>query len=291
MSDQTTHQEFDIPTEPALAELLPSELAADPSIKDIPNVATLAKNYLETKKFVGNSIRIPSSEASAEDKKSFLSKLSGIDDILIKPSTDDAEAMAAFNTKLGIPSSPEGYTYEFEEGTQLPVGTEFIEDFNKFAYEHRLTKSQADALLKTEIARMSENVKVREEAAKATTAKLQETWGQAYDDKMNLVNSVLDRLNKKMPEDVEALINSGALTNPTLLMLLADAGEQFAEKSAAGVKIKSSNKTPDEAGQEIKDIRTNLNHPFHIPSHPQHQAALDHMSKLYDAMYASKSGQ
>jgi len=45
------------------------ELRDDPSLKDINDVATLAKTYKDTKAFVGSSIRPPGPDASPEAKK------------------------------------------------------------------------------------------------------------------------------------------------------------------------------------------------------------------------------
>jgi hypothetical protein len=283
MSDEMNQvQESVVIPSTLLADLLPEDLRMDPSLQDIRDVEQLAKNYRETKKFVGNSVRIPTEEASAEDRKAFLNKLSGLSEVIIKPSSDDADGMKAFKAKLGIPDTEDGYSYSFDEGTDLVVDTDFIKSFNKFALENQLTKAQADKMLKTEIANAQEAKANMAKNATEYSAKLKEMWGQAYEDKVAKANTALTLMQAKMAPEIQALADAGVLNNPAVLMMLADIGALTSEKSAAGVSFKSTTNTPADAEALIADIRGNRNHPYHLQYHPDHERAVQYMSKLYD---------
>lgn len=281
---------IEIPT-PSLRDVLPLELANDPSLVDFKDFTSLAKSYLETKKYVGSSIRIPTSEASDEAKLDFFSKIGAIDNVIIKPKADDTEALKAYKTKIGIPTSEDGYTYTFEEGTKLPVDETFIKNFNKFALDHDLTKDQAEKMFKREIAQKSSDIEAKAKSEEASKDRLKVLWGDAYKDKLAQAESALGMLQAKMGDDIKNLKDSGALTNPALMIMLADIGVMSAEKTAQGISYKPMNKTPDDAQREIRDILSNPKHPYMDNYHRDHKRATEQVAKLYQMAYPDQANR
>ena len=56
-------------------ETLPEELRAEPALKDIPDVVTLAKAFRDTKAMVGSSVRLPAADADDAARAEFLEKI------------------------------------------------------------------------------------------------------------------------------------------------------------------------------------------------------------------------
>jgi hypothetical protein len=91
-------------------ESLPEDLRGEVALKDIPDVATLAKVFRDTKAFVGNSIRKPGANATPEEKAEFLSRVAEVMPEIAEmrkqveagqaERTRTAEALAAADTTL-----------------------------------------------------------------------------------------------------------------------------------------------------------------------------------------------
>src|SRR4030095_3808230 len=63
---------------------LPDEMKAEPSLGGFKDVGALAKAWVETKRLVGDAVKVPKPDASPEER-------------------------AAFHRKLGVPQSPDQY--------------------------------------------------------------------------------------------------------------------------------------------------------------------------------------
>ena len=97
------------------------ELKGNESLKSFENIDGLAKAFVETKAMVGNSIRIPSEEASDEDRAAFYNKLmERAPALMLRPDPDSSEQMNEFHRMMGVPEDETGYDYE---GTDLDVET------------------------------------------------------------------------------------------------------------------------------------------------------------------------
>ena len=86
---------------------LPDDLRNDPTLKDVPDVTTLAKRLIDTKSLVGKSIRPPGDGASAEAKKEFVDRLLQIEPALVYAPDGDKDALDRMWKKLGKPGKPE----------------------------------------------------------------------------------------------------------------------------------------------------------------------------------------
>ena len=75
---------------------LPDDMREAPSLKDVPDVATLAKRFLDTKSMVGNSLRMPTDDAGQEAIEAFNQKILSNPalGLMKKPDTENTEALA-----------------------------------------------------------------------------------------------------------------------------------------------------------------------------------------------------
>ncbi len=80
------------------------DLLDAPALADFKDINSLAKAFIDTKAMVGQSIRVPSKEAGADDLKSFHDSLiAQVPGLLFKPDMDDDAAMNALFKSIGLP--------------------------------------------------------------------------------------------------------------------------------------------------------------------------------------------
>jgi hypothetical protein len=181
---------------------LPEELKTAPALKDVQDVASLAKAFVETKAFVGSSIRPPGPDAPAQAKIDFIQKMQEkVPELLFMPDGDDDVAKLARETawtRLGRPKEAKDYALP----PDVAVPEEHLEALRKEALDEGLTKGQFQARAK----RVADAITAADNARKDSTAALKRELGQAFDERTAAAASVAARL-KMSPELVAALKN------------------------------------------------------------------------------------
>lgn len=197
---------------------LPEELRKEPSIATIKAenlneaFSTIAKNYVETKKFVGV-------------------------DKIAKPSDKWGEKeWGDFFGQIGRPESPDKYSNpELGEGVkldeaQLKIGKEL---FHKLG----LTDKQAKELIKFDAERLTGASKAMEEqkaaAMKAADESLHKEWGQKFDMNMELAKAAASKFGDESLQNF-LKANPQIDNNPDFMKFLAKIGEGMMEDSARG---------------------------------------------------------
>ena len=106
-------------------ESLPDEIKESGALKDIPDVNTLAKSYVDAQSFIGRSIRIPGEDAGEDVRADFKDRLSKVDGVGFIPTQESSkEEWDSFYGKLGRPDEVDGYNIHRPEN--LP-GDEQVE--------------------------------------------------------------------------------------------------------------------------------------------------------------------
>lgn len=147
---------------PDWRESLPGELRADKILADFKDVGALAKSYVETKRLVGDAVRLPKADAKPEE-------------------------ITAFHRKLGVPESPDKYDVKLPEMPKdFPAWNEqVVNDFKTGAHRQGFTPSQLQWALQYyaehQVKEHGENssaaaVKAKEAEA-ACIAELEKVWG------------------------------------------------------------------------------------------------------------------
>lgn len=181
---------------------LPEELKSAPALKDVGDVATLAKAFVETKAFVGSSIRPPGPDATPQAKTDFIQKLQEkVPELLFLPDGDDDVAKLARETawtKLGRPKEPKDYVLPAD----VQVPEEHLEALRKEALDEGLTKSQFQARAKRVADAITQAELGRQDSQKA----LKKELGAAFDERTAAAAAVAAKLGLS-PELVAALKN------------------------------------------------------------------------------------
>lgn len=231
---------------------LPAELKDDPSLKDFKDVASVARSLVETKKMVGDSIRIPRADAGADARKEFLGKLlEKVPEVVVLP--DDPAERAAVEgrvwEKLGRPSKPEEYLVD---PADLPAGVTLNEaQLREGAAKLGLTKAQFKAEVVEQVAAAS----ARAAAVKATHDALRGEFGAGYEEKLKGAAVVASAMG--FPPDMVDAIRSGSMPLAaakaflsTAAKVTTDPGQVSGQGHGGTPKV-----TPSEAARRLEVLR------------------------------------
>lgn len=161
-------------------EMLSPELRENATIKDTPDVNTLAQRVVDLKSQVGSSIRIPGPDADEEVWNEFNSKLQErVPGLMRTPDLDDPEQAEALYKQLGRPEDKDGY--------QLPEieGLEIMEDrvglLKDAAFEAGISNKQFEKVLNKVLQADAQQMGQAKEAQKAGMDALAKEWAGAFD--------------------------------------------------------------------------------------------------------------
>lgn len=183
--------------------MLPQEFQGSPTIKDVPDLATLVKNYEHTKAMVGNSVRLPTDEASAEDISAIQQKIleKAHLGLMKKPDLENPESVAEVYRALGRPEDVSGYTVPED------VNGELFGSMAETALELGLSNRQYEGLAKTLADQQMAEYKQHEEARTQQVGQLRGEWGPAFDQKIGRAVQVAESLNA--PESLVQALKDG----------------------------------------------------------------------------------
>lgn len=249
-------------------EQLPEDIRAEGSLKQIQDIPSLAKSYVHAQKMVGaNKAIVPDPKlATDQDWREFF-------------------------MKAGLPESPDQYTMELEKGKteNLPEG--FMDSYKKAAHELNILPHQAKAMFEWYQNFESDFLAQQDEASKLEQQQnldaYQKTVGAAYDKKLAFANKIVDEHGGE--ELSKVLVESGLNNHPQIIDLFSKLGEQlYQEDQVLGEGSKGRGGiTPDQATEKIAEIKGDKGHPYWNAQHPNHQRAIDEMTKLYEMKMGS----
>jgi len=228
---------------------LSEELKTAPALKDIKDVASLAKAFVDTKGLVGSSIRPPGPDATQEQRVDFINKLrEKVPELLFMPDGDDEAAKVARETawtKLGRPKEAKDYALPAD----VALAEQHLEALRKEAVEEGLTRGQFQARAK----KVSLALLEAEQAQKASLSALKKDLGQAFDERTASVAAVAAKLG--FSQELVAALKSGTVDPATFKAFSAIAkgfGEtrQIADQGPGG----GGRLTPTEALAQRAEI-------------------------------------
>ncbi|MBK9446189.1 MAG: hypothetical protein IPO00_08875 [Betaproteobacteria bacterium] len=201
---------------------LPEELRTAPALRDVQDVASLAKSFVETKAFVGSSLRPPGPDATPEARTDFIHKLrEKVPELLFMPDGDDEPAKVARETawaKLGRPKEAKEYTLPPE----IAVSEEHLEALRKEAMDEGLTKGQFQARAK----RVADAIAATEGARKDAAQALRKELGAAFDERTAAAAAFAAK--RGMSPELVGALKSGTIDTPTFKMF-SDLAKAFGE--------------------------------------------------------------
>jgi hypothetical protein len=247
--------------------------------KGFKDIDDIAKSYQNLEKMVGNSVRIPSDDASDEAKQEFYDKIKDIDGILVKGSEN-------FYDKLGRPEDKDGYALQeiaSEEVLNAPGVQSEIEAFKDIAHEIGLTQEQAEKLVASKLTTVKESLDLQVISRKESESKLHEIWGRDFENRMNSAKIVAKTYAEKYPDAMNDLVNGPAGNNVAFLQMMSELGKSFKEQGHEGMQTAQFGMTPADAIRKISEKRSDKGFmkAYQDSMHPGHKKAVEDLSKLY----------
>lgn len=244
-------------------------LRSSPALADVTSMESLAKQFVDQQKFIGNSIRVPSDEAGDGDRQAFTDKLlKHAPNLMHRPNFDDPEQSKEFYRAIGLPEDHSGYAAPEIEGLQLPE--ERVNFLRETAYKHNLPAKQFEGMMTDILTADAVHAAQQKETLTASQTALGQEWGMAHEGRVNAVHNMLRQM--EAPEALQKAFTDGNVDGPTIKWLhtvakqLGGSGHELTKQQGS-----QENMTPDEAKSRIGEIYANPKHPFMDRGHPAHQ--------------------
>ncbi len=253
-------------------EMIPAELAQDPSIANIKDLPSLVKSYISAQSMVGaEKIALPSGK------------------------NDTPEYWNQIYDKLGRPKDPEGYQFDkppLPDGLAYNDGLE--KSFKKACHELGILPKQAQGLFKFYNDFVLESYKAASEASERAyeegEKKVREIFGSKADEAILGANRVLKTFGGS-PEEVAAVAERYG-NDPLIVAMLARIERGLREDALVRGEKPDTELTGRDAEAKKKDILYNKNNPLHEAyvdkKHPRHQEALDTVMRLNDIILGAR---
>lgn len=251
---------------------IPEEMRSSPTLKDVKDVGSLAKQFIDAQSYMGRSIRIPGEDAGDDQWSEFNDKLiAKVPGLIQKPNYGDEATLESTLRAMGKPEKSDEYSSpDFD--TDMPGVNERLEGFKEVAYKHGLTKKQFKGIIGDVVGQDIQSYSESVNKSIQDQESLKREWGEAYNSRLDSVANTAR--NTGAPDSLVKLLSSGKADSATVkwlhrMMSKGVESSQFESQSAGGAM------TPAEADDAISDIMNNSKHPYWDSDHPDHQKAVD----------------
>lgn len=197
-------------------DTLPDEIKDDPSLKDFKDVNGVAKSYLEARKLLGNSIRIPNESSSREDREKFYEQLLN-EGMMPTPSGEDDSQMENLHKIMGCPEKFDDYEFSPKVMDVMKSDLDSFSQIKEFFHGIKLTKSQASMLLDRYV---GERSAVEMEAG--LYEKLKSTYGTSAVPMLDRAKQNIEKIAVKYPEIKHLTEDCRFMYNPAIVNIFAE---------------------------------------------------------------------
>jgi hypothetical protein len=248
--------------------LLSPEIKDHPSMADFKEVGDLAKSWVNAQSLIGaEKLVIPKDEKDE----------AGWNQVYAKLGRPEASTGYKLPTIEGV---PEGFTIEEER----------VKSFLDNAHKIGLTQRQAEALYQSyvteQLGLFNQHLESGDQARAAAEKALRVEWGKGYEANLSLAKKSLSwALGKEKAQEIADRYGN----DTTLLRLLAKVGNELSEDVLGPGSPKPGDLTPDSAQKEISAVLSDPKHPYHLNNHPEHKAAVDHVSRLFELVHGTEA--
>jgi len=243
-------------------ESLPEQVRDWSEVQNADSSDVFWQRMGDQRKHIGNSIRIPTEDASTEDWAAFNQKIQDrVPSLMRAPNPEDAESVDAALAKLGRPEDASGYGEVTGEGVQFAEGQ--LESLKAMALKAGLTRTQFESLAKQVGADYNAQQETVGNLQNENLELLKSEWGLSaegkYQETLNFAKAV------GAPNAVIEGLETRSMQAETVMWLNKMAGNA---KEANQVSFQqgtslSGDLAPMEAQSRIDEILRNFDHPYH----------------------------
>ena len=250
---------------------LDGDLQAAPALKDVKDVNSLAKQFVDLQQHMGRSVRVPGEDASPESKQQFYQDIiNKVPGVMIKPNEEDKDAMDAFYSTIGRPKESSEYEMPEIEGMDA-LPEDRVNFLRSIAHEQGMSKKQFKGMLAKVLEADKYSMDAQKTKIEESRDRLKREWGEAYEGREQVVLTTAK--NSNAPEEIVNAIEKGFMRGESLkwlygLMSSGSESTNFASQHGA------TRMSPDEAEAQINEIMGDKKGPYWNAAHPGHAAAV-----------------
>jgi len=256
---------------------IPAEYRDAPALKDVKDPGSLAKQFVDLQRYLGNAIRIPGEDAGETGRAEFLAKIQKhAPELIRRPDMTDEQAAAEFWEMAGVPKDPAGY--EVEEGITLPE--ERLSRAREVAKKLGITKKAFNQFMKDQIAAEAVQAEQTKQQAAEDMAGLAQEWGLATEGRIADVKKFAEVMN--LPQSFRDALAEGKVGSDWMKAIhgiIQQFGGMGEGKQVAFQPGGSIPDGPAEIRAKLAEIEAN---PAYLDSRaPQHNSLVTKRVELY----------
>ena len=263
---------------------LNEEMKGSPAFKDIgDDINDLAKNFLDVQSHLGNAIRIPSAEASADDVTAFHTRLKEkVPGLIPTPDGENPETIEMFLSALGKPEKADGYKLPEIEGVDIDEtrGKLFMDTAHTLGMTQKQLEGFLGKMYDADLTQQDVLGNARQEDALA----LKKEWGVTHENRMKALTDNL--LLSEAPADLTDAVKNGMVSSATIKWLDEVFGKFSSEDKHLDDNDKHQNQddiVPVEAMERAAEVRAKLTDPNTPKVGKEYDALIAKLLK-YEAM-------
>ena len=266
-------------TDNAWKDKLPEGVKGWGEVSDSKSEESFWEQMSNMRSMMGQSIRIPTDDASKEDKAAFNQRLMDkVPNLMQKPDVDNVDVMDAFYNQMGRPEEAEKYNApELTAPEGIVIQDELADSFKGIAHKHGLSQKQYEGVIKDYTASSVEIAQGQLEEQQNSMKGLNDEWGMKFDGNMEKAEAVrIKYFNDVVPN----LATAGADT----VKAFANIADRFGKEGSSNLIEETREHTnvvaPIEAQERLNEILSNKEHAYWDAHDPTHQQAVDKVVEL-----------
>lgn len=249
--------------------ILPEDVRGDASLRDIADIGTLGKSYVNAQKLIGAD-KILKPQANWGDKE-----------------------WDGFWKNIGRPENPDGYSFKVEPEKlpkEISLDDNRLKEVKAHLHKLGLTDKQASGALQyylDSLVRQTTDVtSARENAMQQAMTELKTKFGPNYETKVSLAQAVVKKYGS--PELQSKIQEIG--NDPHFIQLFASIGEAMMEDTARGG---GNGLIVTDAASSLSEINqlkgdSEFQKALGDRTHPGHKTAVERWTTLHERAYPSK---
>ena len=243
---------------------IPEDLRQHPSLSPIKDVENLARSYVNAQRLIGaDKIPMP-----------------------VNPTDEDLDRIYG---KLGRPETPDQYQIATDGNI---VTEEVATGYADVAHKLRLTPDQANGVLEYYRSVTQGNIETmnatNQKSLEESSSALQAEWGDKYDNKMQSAQKVVDQFEAGQIMEMQLADGTKLGNHPDIIKTFAKIAEfrqNVTSEDTVSESATSLGMSPQQAENEITAIMSDRNHAYWDRKNPQHNAAVERMTKLMEMQH------
>ncbi len=244
--------------------LIPEDIRQHPSLSPIKDVENLARSYVNAQRLIGaDKVPMP-----------------------VNPTDEDLDRIY---DRLGRPKSPDKYGISPDGNI---ITEERATEYADIAHRLRLTPDQAQGVLDY-YRSVAENdltsmTNANAQALEQSAAELQAEWGDNYDAKIQSAQKVVDQFEAGQIMEMQLAAGTKLGNHPEVIKTFAKIAEfrqNVTSEDTVSESATSLGMSPQQAENEITAIMSDRNHAYWDRKNPQHNAAVERMTKLMEMQH------